>query len=193
MYCVLDHSAIVPEMSSTRAPNSQKKGQKKGIHHNTETLETDSSPLHHQHPRRYRERPAAIPKHDGSLLEDCLYAAGNQHPASLHPTTNHRWHLAADYPREHQGSPNIHGRITWAGRSNARICNLVLWCERLPEHLLVSRMIFFPKKTGAYHPGEFRPISVWSVLTRLSTRPALCPPSHPFHEQQHKSSLFCVA
>ena len=48
-----------------------------------------------------------------------------------------------------------------------RICNLILWCGKLPEHLAVSRTIFIPKKPGAKLPGDFRPISVSSVLTRL--------------------------
>ena len=48
-----------------------------------------------------------------------------------------------------------------------RICNLILWCGKLPEHLAVSRTIFIPKKLGAKLPGDFRPISVSSVLTRL--------------------------
>ena len=30
-----------------------------------------------------------------------------------------------------------------------RICNLILWCGKLPEHLAISRTIFIPKKPGA--------------------------------------------
>ena len=48
-----------------------------------------------------------------------------------------------------------------------RICNLIIWCGKLPEHLAISRTIFIPKKSGAKLPGDFRPISVSSVLSRL--------------------------
>ena len=48
-----------------------------------------------------------------------------------------------------------------------RMCNLILWCGKLPEHLAVSRTIFIPKKRGVKLPGDFRPIFVSSVFTRL--------------------------
>lgn len=48
----------------------------------------------------------------------------------------------------------------------ARIFNLFMWCGKLPEHLCASRTILLPKKPGAKAPGEFRPITVTSVLIR---------------------------
>ncbi|KMQ88340.1 reverse transcriptase [Lasius niger] len=47
-----------------------------------------------------------------------------------------------------------------------RLFNLLLWCERLPEDLLLSRTIFLPKKTNASEPGDFRPITIPPVLVR---------------------------
>lgn len=47
-----------------------------------------------------------------------------------------------------------------------RIYNLLMWCRRLPEDLLVSRTIFIPKKSGAADPGDFRPITIPPVLVR---------------------------
>ena len=48
-----------------------------------------------------------------------------------------------------------------------RIYNLILWCKKLPEHFAISRTVFISKKPRAKLPGDFRPISVFSVLTRL--------------------------
>ena len=61
-----------------------------------------------------------------------------------------------------------------------RICNLILWCGKLPEHLAISRTIFIPKKPGAKLPGDFRPISVSSVLTRSYTQ-SLSTEDRPTH------------
>ncbi|KMQ88341.1 reverse transcriptase [Lasius niger] len=47
-----------------------------------------------------------------------------------------------------------------------RIYNIIMWCERLPEDLLKSRTIFLPKKTDAVEPGDFRPITIPSVIVR---------------------------
>ncbi|KAK2577952.1 hypothetical protein KPH14_000751 [Odynerus spinipes] len=47
-----------------------------------------------------------------------------------------------------------------------RILNLFLLSGRLPKHLLESRTTLIPKKDGASEPGDFRPITVSSVLTR---------------------------
>lgn len=46
------------------------------------------------------------------------------------------------------------------------IINLFLLCEKLPKHLLESRTTLIPKKDGASEPGDFRPITISSVLTR---------------------------
>ncbi|CAB0043079.1 unnamed protein product [Trichogramma brassicae] len=51
-----------------------------------------------------------------------------------------------------------------------RILHLILLCERLPRDFTLARTIFIPKKTGAQDPGEFRPITVTSSLTRLFHR-----------------------
>lgn len=47
-----------------------------------------------------------------------------------------------------------------------RIFNLVMICEKLPEHLLHARTIFIPKKDDAKLPEDYRPITVQSVITR---------------------------
>lgn len=47
-----------------------------------------------------------------------------------------------------------------------RILNLFLMCGKLPKHLLESKTVMIPKKDGASEPGEFRPITVSSVITR---------------------------
>lgn len=47
-----------------------------------------------------------------------------------------------------------------------RILNLFVLCGRLPEYLLESRTVLIPKKNTAKEPGDFRPITVSSVLTR---------------------------
>lgn len=44
--------------------------------------------------------------------------------------------------------------------------NLILWCGRLPECLSSSRTIFIPKKNDAGDPGDFRPITIASVIVR---------------------------
>ena len=48
----------------------------------------------------------------------------------------------------------------------ARIFSLIMWTEAAPEHLLRSRTVLIPKKKEASEPGEFRPITVSSVLLR---------------------------
>lgn len=47
-----------------------------------------------------------------------------------------------------------------------RIYNVLMWCGRLPERLLKSRTVFLPKMAGASEPGDFRPITIPSVLIR---------------------------
>lgn len=47
-----------------------------------------------------------------------------------------------------------------------RVFNLILWCGELPEHLLACRTVFIPKSSNAREPGEFRPITISSVITR---------------------------
>lgn len=58
-----------------------------------------------------------------------------------------------------------------------RILNIVLWCEKAPTYLLESTTSLIPKKSNACQPGDFRPITVSSVLVRtlhkiLATRMA---------------------
>lgn len=48
----------------------------------------------------------------------------------------------------------------------ARIYNIFMWLGRLPEDLYLSRTVLIPKKKGAVDPGDFRPITVSSVLVR---------------------------
>lgn len=47
-----------------------------------------------------------------------------------------------------------------------RILNLVLLCDRPPDRLLEARTSFIPKKENPQDPGDFRPITVASVLMR---------------------------
>lgn len=48
----------------------------------------------------------------------------------------------------------------------ARVFNILLVSGRLPSHLLESRTTLIPKKDGASEPGDFRPITVSSTITR---------------------------
>lgn len=47
-----------------------------------------------------------------------------------------------------------------------RIFNLILWCERVPEKQRAASTVFIPKKAVASEPGDYRPITITSVLTR---------------------------
>jgi len=47
-----------------------------------------------------------------------------------------------------------------------RILNLIMWCEQASYKLLESETILIPKKSDAKEPGEFRPITVSSVIIR---------------------------
>lgn len=46
------------------------------------------------------------------------------------------------------------------------IFNIFIICGKIPEHLLESRTTLIPKKDNAYNPGDFRPITVSSTITR---------------------------
>ena len=46
-----------------------------------------------------------------------------------------------------------------------RIFNIILYIGQLPEHLLESRTTMIPKKEVPESPGDFRPITVSSVIT----------------------------
>ncbi|KAG8175581.1 hypothetical protein JTE90_018874 [Oedothorax gibbosus] len=48
-----------------------------------------------------------------------------------------------------------------------KLLNLFLFLGRLPTRLLESRTIFIPKTTVAAEPGQFRPISMTSTITRI--------------------------
>lgn len=48
--------------------------------------------------------------------------------------------------------------------------NVLLFLGILPSRLLLSKIIFIPKKENATDPGDFRPISVTSVITRYLHR-----------------------
>ncbi|CAL7932959.1 unnamed protein product [Xylocopa violacea] len=51
-----------------------------------------------------------------------------------------------------------------------RIFNIILLCRRLPRDLRVARTVFLPKSKDAHEPGDFRPITIPSVLTRCLHR-----------------------
>lgn len=48
----------------------------------------------------------------------------------------------------------------------ALLFNIVLHCGGFPAELLVSRTVFIPKKGECSRPGDFRPISITSVVVR---------------------------
>lgn len=48
----------------------------------------------------------------------------------------------------------------------ALLFNIVLHCGGFPASLLVSRTVFIPKKDECLRPGDFRPISITSVVVR---------------------------
>lgn len=48
----------------------------------------------------------------------------------------------------------------------ARIFNLILWCEDVPVSQRLSTTIFIPKKTVSREPGDFRPITIPSIIVR---------------------------
>lgn len=47
-----------------------------------------------------------------------------------------------------------------------RIFNLILFSGKMPKHLLESKTTLIPKKDQAVEPGDYRPITVSSVITR---------------------------
>lgn len=47
-----------------------------------------------------------------------------------------------------------------------KIFNIILWCGKAPTYLLESITLLIPKKSKARTPGDFRPITVSSVLIR---------------------------
>lgn len=47
-----------------------------------------------------------------------------------------------------------------------KILNILMLVGKLPQHLLESRTTLIPKKDGAAEPGDFRPITVSSTITR---------------------------
>lgn len=49
----------------------------------------------------------------------------------------------------------------------ATVLSLIMWCGKLPLAHRDSRTIFIPKKENSSEPGDFRPITVPSVLARL--------------------------
>ncbi|GLV38594.1 hypothetical protein CBL_08587 [Carabus blaptoides fortunei] len=48
----------------------------------------------------------------------------------------------------------------------AVLLNLLMLCDRPPESMLRSRTVLIPKKPEAKEPGDFRPLSISSVLIR---------------------------
>lgn len=49
----------------------------------------------------------------------------------------------------------------------AVILSLVMWCGEFPRHHMESRTVLLAKSADASDPGDFRPISIPSVLVRL--------------------------
>lgn len=49
----------------------------------------------------------------------------------------------------------------------SKFLNIFILCGKLPEKMLLSKTIFIPKSNVAKDPGDFRPISISSVFTRL--------------------------
>lgn len=51
-----------------------------------------------------------------------------------------------------------------------RILNIFMICGKVPEQLLKSKTILIPKNKSPKNPGEFRPITISSVMVRLFHR-----------------------
>lgn len=47
-----------------------------------------------------------------------------------------------------------------------RILNLILWCGKLPELITSARTVFLAKKNDSTEPGDFRPLTIPSVIVR---------------------------
>ncbi len=56
--------------------------------------------------------------------------------------------------------------LTWHQSSLAGFCNMILALETMPPSLANARVTFIPKVELSESPGDYRPISVSSVLTR---------------------------
>ena len=48
-----------------------------------------------------------------------------------------------------------------------KIFNIFLYCGKVPEYMLKSKTILIPKKKDAKEPGDFRPITISSVIIRM--------------------------
>ncbi len=57
--------------------------------------------------------------------------------------------------------------LTWHQSSLAGFCNIILALETMPPSLANARVTFIPKVELPESPGDYRPISVSSVLTRV--------------------------
>lgn len=67
-----------------------------------------------------------------------------------------------------RGPDNIHRKDLRSldPRILAIILNLLKLCDRLPDRMLESRTVLTPKKINTKEPGDFRPLSISSVLLR---------------------------
>lgn len=67
------------------------------------------------------------------------------------------------------GVKSTHVRI-FGSFTASKLFNLLLFLGRLPPRLSKSRTDFIPKKADASEPGDFRPISMSSIITRTLHR-----------------------
>ena len=70
------------------------------------------------------------------------------------------------------GPDNITGRKLKAVPVDVleRLLNLMMWGECLSTRLSESKTIFIPKNCNSSEPGDFRPITIPSIVTRLLHR-----------------------
>ncbi|GBN58389.1 Retrovirus-related Pol polyprotein from type-2 retrotransposable element R2DM [Araneus ventricosus] len=51
-----------------------------------------------------------------------------------------------------------------------KIYNIFLLCRKVPQRFCIASTLFLPKKSDAVNPGDFRPISLTSILAQLFSK-----------------------
>lgn len=110
--------------------------------------------------------------------KEVMSGASNESPIPEEPTTTHHGIWAPIMDEEVQkamlprgtakGPDGLSSRQLRAMPPGilSRIFNIILHCKRLPENLRTARTVFLPKIKDAKEPGDFRPITIPSVMTR---------------------------
>ncbi|KAG8184458.1 hypothetical protein JTE90_002305 [Oedothorax gibbosus] len=120
--------------------------------------------------RSYWKNVMSLPSNQSapSFHRDALEEA-NDYTGLWDPITDEE--IKKNFP-DHKAAPGPDGLKTGALRRLPhfflpKMLNILLFLGRLPSRLSESKTIFIPKCDNAEDPGEFRPISMTSVLTRL--------------------------